>query len=35
MNLFGNDLVKGMVNVMSNNSWSGGSASENTLRNNL
>jgi hypothetical protein len=38
MNLFGNDIVKGMMNIMTNNSSWGGSGSnekENALRSNL
>jgi hypothetical protein len=36
MNLFSNDLMKGMFNAMSNNtSWNSGNEKENTLRRNL
>ena len=37
MNLFGNDIMKGMMGLMSNNNtWSGsGNETENKLRSNL
>lgn len=36
MNFFGNDIVKGMMNVMANNTgWNTGNEKENALRNNL
>lgn len=35
-NLFSNDLMKGMMGMMSNNTgWNSGSEKENLLRNNL
>lgn len=36
MNFFGNDLMKGVINAMSNNNgWNNGNEKENALRNSL